>query len=120
MSTELFESEGFFVHVTQDDACVTVRCEGTSDARNPDVFLKPILQKLVESARDKRVTVDLSSLRYMNSASVTPLINLMKELNANDVPSVFLWDSKVSWQRANFLCMKTLARALPRVAVETL
>jgi hypothetical protein len=56
----------------------------------------------------------------MNSASVAPLINLMKDLHASGVPAVFLWNTQVSWQRTNFMCMKTLAKTFNGIAVEAI
>ena len=115
---ETFEKDGLVGHVKQQNGHVEVAYEGTSDARDPQQFLGPIMKKVLESSKDKSVKVDLSTLKYMNSASVGPLITLMKELAQNGVAAVFVWDTKVNWQRANFLCMKTLAKTMTNIAIE--
>lgn len=117
---ETFERDGLVVRVKHQDGHVEVAYEGTSDARDPQQFLGPIMKKVIESSKDKSsVKIDLSTLKYMNSASVGPLITLMKELAQSGIAAVFLWDTKVNWQRANFLCMKTLSKTMTNIAIET-
>lgn len=118
MTTETFQNDQLVIRVTHMDRNVDMTWEGTSDSREPEAFLAPILKKLVEGSKNKAVTVDLSRIRYMNSATVAPMIEFMKEMSAQDVETLIVWDKQVGWQRFNFLCMQTIARTLPNVTVE--
>lgn len=118
MTTETFQNDQLVIRVTHMDRSVDVTWEGTSDSRDPETFLGPILKKVALDSKNKAVTVDLSQIRYMNSATVAPMIEFMKEMSAHQVETLILWNKQVGWQRFNFLCMQTIARTLPNVTVE--
>jgi hypothetical protein len=117
-SVETFERDGLVVtvSVTGDRALITWR--GTSDARDPGAILNPYLSRLAARLGGMRVTLDFRLFEYMNSATVAPLIAFIKALDGRGARSVLLYDTKLSWQRVNFQCMKTIARTLKSVDVQ--
>ena len=114
-----FEHEGLTIAVTADQTKATVDWLGTSDSRDPAQQLSPYLESLVGKLRGKSVTVDFRRFEYMNSATVSPLINFVKKLDANHIRTTLLFDGSLSWQRLNAQCLKALASMLSCVEVRT-
>jgi len=115
---ERFERDGLLVTLAVNDEEVTITWRGTSDDRNPHVFLTPLLTRLAMRATGKRVTVDFRPFEYMNSSTVGPLIAFIKTLDGRCSQATLLYDTSLSWQRVNFRCMRTIARTLKNVHVE--
>ena len=96
---------------------VTLRWTGISDARQPELVLGPFMKRLARDFKGEVMTIDFSAFEYMNSATVSPIIQFIKLLDAGDTPTVLLYDTNVAWQRVNFMCMKAIARTLKHVEV---
>src|ERR1700754_1526612 len=116
MSTQVstYGGEGLIIQVTMSEQAAMVIWEGTSDSRDPAAAFAPLLKQLSEDRR-KNVTLDFRKLSFMNSASVSPIIQLVKALNAAEVPTTLVYDTSVAWQRINCECMQVLATRLPHV-----
>ncbi len=109
--------DGLVFSVERSDGAATVSLKGVSDARFPGHFLNPLIDEWVDKLKGSEVTVDLRQLEYMNSATVMPIINMVKRLDANGMPVrvVFL---DVDWQRIHGNCMSAIARTLRNVRIE--
>jgi hypothetical protein len=96
----------------------TVTWSGVSDSQNPGVLLRPILQDVLDKMKGAEVTVDFTRLSYMNSATVSPLIQFVKALDtASSRALVVFADS--DWQRTHLQCMRAIATTLKHVTVES-
>ncbi len=120
MSIELerFTSDALTIVVSEDAGQATVSWLGTSDARDPGQVLTPFFEGLAVKLAGKSVAVDFRQLEYMNSGTVSPIIQLARSLDAQGVKTRLLYDTKVGWQRVNFVCLKNIAKTLSHVAVE--
>jgi hypothetical protein len=116
-STWVFEQDGLSISVQRSKDMAVVVWRGVSDARSPSAFLRPVTEQLVPKLKGTKVTVDFRLLEYMNSATVAPLINFVKELDANGSPVTVLF-TDIDWQRVHMNCMKSIARTLGNVRVE--
>ena len=76
-----FEQDGLVINASRTNGKGTVAWRGVSDSRTPGVFLRPVLRELSEKMKGAEVTVDFTKLEYMNSATVSPLINFVKTLD---------------------------------------
>jgi len=94
----------------------TVTWLGSSDARNPSEFLNPLAETIVEEMRGATVTVDFRKLEFMNSSTVSPIINLIRKLEANSIDARVIFVDG-NWQRPHLRCMKTITRAFKHVKV---
>ena len=115
---ETFERDGLVVTLATTDDEATITWRGTSDDRNPQAFLTPMLTRLARSTTGKRVTVDFRRFEYMNSSTVAPIIAFIKALDERCAHATLLYDTNLSWQRVNFRCMRTIARTLKNIQVE--
>jgi anti-anti-sigma regulatory factor len=117
MTETRFEHEGLSVVVSRSKDEASVSWRGVSDSRNPAAFLNPIMKDLEKDLQNRHVTIDLSSLEYMNSATVTPLITGIKSFDSV-ARSVLVVFSDTDWQRTHVQCMRAIARTLKVVRIE--
>lgn len=110
-------SEGLFVHLAISPAQVVATFEGVSDSRDPAAFLGEVSSKLLEVGQSKRVLVDFRKLEYMNSATLSPILALMRSLAARKIPATLVYNSQTDWQRVNFKCMQVIAKTLTGIEV---
>jgi hypothetical protein len=112
-----FTRDGLSIVVDQQTSTATVRWLGVSDSRDPAIHLLPYLTSLLDSLAGKDVFVDFREFEYMNSATVSPLINFVKNLDAKGARTTLAFDAKVPWQKVNAQCMRAIARTLSNVKV---
>jgi anti-anti-sigma regulatory factor len=96
-----------------------VRWTGTSDTSQPGTFLHPITNHLALALHGSAVTIDFSTLEFINSATVAPLISSIKALDAA-AASILVVFSDVDWQRTHVQRMRAIARTLKNVRIEVL
>lgn len=114
-----FDSDGLTITVSEGEGgAVTVAWLGTSDARDPGRELNPFLSGLAPELAGKSVDVDFRKLEYMNSGTVSPIIQFSKALDTHGIATRLLFDASIGWQRVNFVCLKNIAKTLKHVEVE--
>jgi len=115
-----FNHDGLSIEVVDAHTQVSIIWRGVSEARDPGLVLVPFLNLLADRLRAGKVrvvTVDFRQFEYMNSATVVPILQFVKRLDAIGAQTRVLYDQSVSWQRINFRCMRTIARTLSHVEV---
>jgi hypothetical protein len=112
-----FEKDGLCIQMSRSGEQVSVCWLGVSDSRAPAAFLNPVIEQVVRGAKGAQVTVDFTQLEYMNSATVTPLISLVKALDDAGCRVLVLF-AEVDWQRTHLQCMRAISRTMSNVCVE--
>jgi anti-anti-sigma regulatory factor len=112
-----YEQDGLIITARKTGSKALVTWKGVSDSRTPGSFLNSVVSELATNLRDAEVTVDFTQLEYMNSATVAPLVNLIRQLDQNGKPVLVLF-SDVDWQRTHLNCMSAIARTLGNVRIE--
>lgn len=112
-----YEHDALALSVTRAGDNATISWTGESDARSPGDFLNPLIGRLVSEFSGLNVTIDFSGLKYMNSATVAPLIISIKSFDAK-AASLLVIFSDMDWQRTHVQCVRTIARSLKRVRIE--
>jgi hypothetical protein len=113
-----FEQDGLIISASRANAKGRVAWCGVSDSRTPGIFLRPVLRDLSEKMKGAEVTVDFTKLEYMNSATVSPLINFVKTLDGT-CTSILVLFAETDWQRTHLQCMRAIATTLRHVAVQS-
>lgn len=116
--SEVFSKDGLVISITKTEALVTLTWEGISDAREPDLVLGPLMRRLAAELKGRPVTMDFHRFEYMNSATVSLIVQLIKLLDGQGVLITLIYDTQVSWQRINYQCMKAIARSLNHLQVK--
>ena len=114
-----FEQDGLVISASRANGKGTVAWRGVSDSRTPGLFLRPVLRDISEKLKGAEVTVDFTRLEYMNSATVSPLINFVKTLDGICSRILVLF-SETDWQRTHLQCMRAIATTLRHVAVQSM
>jgi hypothetical protein len=117
MTDRRYEKDGLVLLASKVGNRSYIAWRGVSDARNPAAFLAPVFKELVEYAKGSDVTVDFSRIEYLNSATVSPMLQLVKLLDANGHAVLVLF-AATDWQRTHLKCMTAIARTLRNVTVE--
>lgn len=117
MTDMKFEHEGLVILASRTGTRCLIAWRGVSDGRSPAMFLNPVIKQLVELAKGSAVTVDFTRLDYLNSATVAPMLSLVRSLDANEQPVLVLF-ADIDWQRTHLKCMSAIARTLQHVKVE--
>lgn len=112
-----YENDALTLNVTRSGDTVTIAWTGESDSRSPGDFLNPLFARMVTEYVGLNVTIDFSSLKYMNSATVAPLIVSIKSFDAK-AASVLVIFSDMDWQRTHVQCVRTISRSLKKVKIE--
>ena len=112
-----FTKEALTIVVQCSDTEASMVWLGESDSRNPSEFLTPIVTQLATDLSGLPVTINLTRLSYMNSATVAPLIACIKALDAS-APTVHVQFSNVDWQRTHVQCLRAISRKLKGVRIE--
>lgn len=118
MSTSArFERDALTILVHRSGIEAAMLWVGESDSRNPSEFLNPIIKQQVSELAGLPVTVDLTGLTYMNSATVAPLISCIKLFDAS-ASAVHVLFSDADWQRTHVQCLRAISRTLKRVRID--
>jgi hypothetical protein len=112
-----FANDGLRIEVEERPGAATVHWLGVSDTRDPGQHLTPYLASLVEELEGKQVTVDFRKLEYLNSATVSPIIAFVKQLDARGIPATLLFDGTLDWQRLNARSLSAIGRMLTHIEV---
>jgi hypothetical protein len=113
-----FEQDGLVINASRTNARGTVSWSGVSDAQTPGVFLRPVLKDILDKMKGAEVTVEFTRLQYMNSATVSPMIQFVKALDGSCTRVLVLFADS-DWQRTHLQCMRAIATTLKRVTVES-
>jgi hypothetical protein len=89
---------------------VVVRWLGRSTARDPRVFVAPVLQKALELALQQRkaLALDFRELEYFNSSTITPVVRLLQQVKAQGGRAVVRFRADLNWQRLSFSALHVL------------
>ncbi|MBN2196935.1 MAG: anti-sigma factor antagonist [Polyangiaceae bacterium] len=112
-----FENADLAIVLSETDDEVTVSLLGSSDARDPEEFLQPVFQRVMRHIEGRSLIIDLTSLEFMNSSTVSPIIALVKTLDSRKVETRVRFGVE-EWQQVHLRCMRTITRMLGHVQVE--
>ena len=91
---------------------LTLSWKGSIHVGNPGEILTPYLEECIDFAVKNKCKIisDFRELDYMNSASIPPLIQLLRELNEYKIHGEFIYDSTRKVQTASFKALDVIAR----------
>lgn len=112
------EHQGLRIRTVLSDKSATLIWQGFCEIRIPESVLDPFLKGLVVLLNGQNLTLDFRLLEYANSATQAPILQFLKNLNRNQIPTRVLYNASLEWQRVSYRCMKALFRATPRIQFE--
>lgn len=113
----MFEYEGLKISVEEALGSTVIDWTGESDTRDPSSHIGPYLSELASRLHGKAVRLRFDGLQYMNSSTVTPIMQFVRELSAVAKRVTVHYDESVQWQATSFRAMRVVARRWPNVEV---
>lgn len=85
---------------------------GKSNDRHPGKILGPYFAKMLDRAGAQRVPLELhfETLDYLNSSTITAIIQIIQDARAKAVKLVIVFDPARRWQKLSFDALKVFAR----------
>ena len=112
MELEHLKEDSFEIEAIQSGETVELYWKGSLQSADPDEFLDPYFEKLLIYIRKNKLSVRcfFSKLEYMNSASIPPLIQLLRSLAKNEIKGEFIYDAERKVRSASFRALDVIAR----------
>lgn len=103
-----------------DERGLVIIFAGKSILRDPSEVLQPALMQVVEEAQaaQRTLVLDFRELKYMNSASFTPVIKTLEKARMNDLSVTVLYSSEKRWQSVSFAALNIFETSDGRVSIE--
>ena len=112
------EHEGLSISTVLSQGAATLIWKGFSQMRTPEFVLEPFLRERVAEFKGRTLTVDFRQFEYMNSATQSPILQFLKSLDRNKIPTRVLYNTQLEWQRTSYRCMKVLFQSMPNLQFE--
>lgn len=121
MSTEnaALEVEELFIRLSHEGDVNHIVWSGISEIQDPEHDIGPFLRGLIPQLGGRKTIIDFRPLEYMNSATLQPIFQLLKELSHQKIETVLLYDRGVEWQRLSFRSITAVVTNLPNVTIAT-
>jgi len=122
MSAERFVSGTLTLELLDEGAEVTVVWTGRSIAREPGVFILPVLIRAMDIAQqqNKRAVFDFRALAYLNSSTITPVIRVLEHAKRSGAQLTVRYNLALKWQQLAFSALYLFGTADGRVLIQGL
>jgi|JI102314A2RNA_FD_contig_41_3620411_length_814_multi_1_in_0_out_0_2 anti-anti-sigma regulatory factor len=91
------------------DVCVFF-WQGTSDNKELINALEPYYLEVISEAKNKKILIDFTKLKAMNSSSVPAIIGWMKALNEKRMDATIIYNKDSNWQRTSFRLLSGIGK----------
>ena len=112
-----FKEEDLTIQVSCEGDSVTVVWSGISEIQSPELSIGPFLKGLTPRLHGKKVTMDFRPLEYINSATLQPILYLIKGLDDSKIDTVIKYDKAMESQRITFRCIVAITHSLTHISV---
>jgi hypothetical protein len=90
---------------------------GKSQDRDPGHMLNPYFEGIINEITGTEVSIDFTKLEYMNSSTVTSIINLIRLLDKAKVLTNLKYNKNLKWQSASFKALETITESMTNIKV---
>jgi hypothetical protein len=104
MNPKVYSNQELKLEVLHQDDAVRIAWKGRSTARDPVVFIGPVLADVLARSADgqKQIVLDFQGLEYMNSSTITPVIRILHEAKKGRARVLVLYQRAAKWQELSF------------------
>jgi hypothetical protein len=118
--TEKFEHGELTIDIHRSDDDVTLIWRGRCVLRNPEDIFDGLFKDLINQVKQRKLVFDFTRVLYVNSGMLSPLLQFIKRLDSQQIPTVLVYDTRVEWQLITCRCMRAILRTLSRIEVQTI
>lgn len=90
------------VQIFEDNEAIILKLLGRSVEREPSKFLNPILIEADLLRNGRTVVLDFGNLEYMNSSTITPLIQYIEKSRRGNKKVTLQYNKSLKWQELSF------------------
>lgn len=118
--SDLVSVHGLTISRFCTDQAYVLLWQGESTLRAPSELLTPALESVLseEALRDRKLVLDFSSMTFMNSSTVAPIIDFVKNACSQGIAVHLIYNIGVPWQRTTASAMRMLTHVLKCLTVE--
>jgi hypothetical protein len=97
---------------TQRGTPIGLLWKGKSNDRHPGKILGPYFSRMLDLASAQQVPLELhfETLEYLNSSTITAIIQVIQDARARSVKLVLAYDPSKRWQKLSFDALKVFVR----------
>lgn len=117
VETQKVEWDELTLLVEAGPLATTVSWQGSSEVQDPENSVGKFLRGLIPQLSGHKLIMNFLALEYMNSATVQPLLRMLRALNENQIPTEIVYDAAIDWQRVSFRLIKTVSATLSYIRV---
>lgn len=119
--TELHIDQELQIELRETAEALLITLRGASGARDPSVFLDPLLSDAVEIAlrADKELVIDFRGLRWMNSSTLPPFLRLIARAQGEPLRLRLVYDRQQHWQGVSFSVLAAFETIDRRISVSS-
>lgn len=101
---ESFSDNGLTIEAFENEHHIDVIWGGSSDSVNPEIFVQPVLTRIITLSNriQKPLRLDFRSLENMNSALITSILKTVSSPGNTNSTFSIAYDENVDWQKAHF------------------
>ncbi len=112
MAVDNLRDDDFQIEVSRAEKTVELNWKGSLHSSHPEEILDPFFDQLLEELGSSGAALkcNFTGLEYMNSASIPPLIQLLRRLAEDEIDSEFIYDASRKVQTASFRALDVIAR----------
>ncbi len=115
-----FSSGELLIKIEDRGDDVIMEWTGRSRDRDPSGLLLPFFDELVAKTIGKKLKIDFQNLISMNSSTVPPIVELVKNLEKNNITTEIQYNAESEWQKASFKALETVVMGFECVKVHGL
>ena len=109
--------EGNLEITIENNENIIITWRGRSEDRDPSSLLNPYLKNLCNNLIGKNIEVYFSKLEYMNSSTVSPIIQFIKNLNGQNITTLIKFKKSSTWQISSFKAIEIIAFTMDFIKV---
>jgi hypothetical protein len=112
MYSKTFTNTELTITVAERDTALEATWLGKSTAREPRIFIQPILDEMsgIAAKLQKQIILDFRKLEYMNSSTITPILRMLEDAAKVNAPFSIIYDGQLRWQELNFSALEIFRR----------
>ena len=115
--TRSLQLDDLTIQVVHEGDTVTMTWFGTSEIQAPAQSLSPFLMDVITGLQGQNVVVDFRAVEYLNSATLWPVLQMLRALNDRQLSTKVLFDPTSESQRTTYRCLQTIGTSLPKISI---
>ena len=120
IKAETFTNNLLNIKVKENSDNIFVYWSGKSIDRKPNIFITPILIKVLKKCvdKDKRMILDFCNIKYMNSSTITPIIKILERAKRGKAYVTVEYLDSLKWQQLIFSALEIFQTKDKRIIIK--